>query len=166
MWLTLGKCYYSGTWSWVKPLTIPESPLVDLYNTCPVEGLKLEYILNFLAGPLFASPSLSKLWKGAILYSQHNFSTGWHFLLPNGGDKSSLYSSFVPQYFHIANACSLDSKLFARQTVECLQKNVEESFAFRKICGKIGYRPAFSPRFGGAQNWATEKLSTASSLST
>ena len=33
------KCYYSGTWSWVKPLTIPESPPIDLYNTCPVQGL-------------------------------------------------------------------------------------------------------------------------------
>ena len=37
--VTLGKCYNSGTWSWVKPLTIPESPPMDLYNTCPVQGL-------------------------------------------------------------------------------------------------------------------------------
>ena len=37
--LTQVKCYYSGTWSWVKPLTIPESPPIDLYNTCPVQGL-------------------------------------------------------------------------------------------------------------------------------
>ena len=39
----MGKCYYSGTWSWVKPLTIPESPPIDLYNTCPVQGLSSLY---------------------------------------------------------------------------------------------------------------------------
>eukprot|EP00966_Prymnesium_polylepis_P035120 816349-Prymnesium_polylepis.1 len=32
-------CYYSATWSWVKPLTIPEVPPIGLYNTCLVEGL-------------------------------------------------------------------------------------------------------------------------------
>ena len=39
------KCYYSGTWSWVKPLTIPESPPIDLYNTCPVDGLSQLYAI-------------------------------------------------------------------------------------------------------------------------
>ena len=38
-WWYIFKCYYSGTWSWVKPFTIPESPSIDLYNTCLVEGL-------------------------------------------------------------------------------------------------------------------------------
>ena len=41
----LGKCYYSGTWSWVKPLTIPEIPPIDLYNTCPVDGLSQLYAI-------------------------------------------------------------------------------------------------------------------------
>ena len=41
----MGKCYYSGTWSWVKPLTIPESPPIDLYNTCPVDGLSQIYAI-------------------------------------------------------------------------------------------------------------------------
>ena len=40
-WWYIFKCYYSGTWSWVKPLTIPESPSIDLYNTCLVEGLSV-----------------------------------------------------------------------------------------------------------------------------
>ena len=41
--LTLMKCYYSETWSWVKPLTIPESPSIALYNTCLGEGLCVLY---------------------------------------------------------------------------------------------------------------------------
>ena len=42
------SCYYSGTWSWVKPLTIPESLSMHLYNTCLVRVL----IVNALCGAL------------------------------------------------------------------------------------------------------------------
>eukprot|EP00966_Prymnesium_polylepis_P310300 7169291-Prymnesium_polylepis.3 len=40
-WWSVFKCFYSGTWSWVRPLTIPKSPFIDLYNTCLVQGLSV-----------------------------------------------------------------------------------------------------------------------------
>jgi len=47
-WWSVFKCYYSGTWSWVKPLTIPESPSIDLYNTC-LEFKVLAYYVRYAA---------------------------------------------------------------------------------------------------------------------
>ena len=33
--------YISGTWSWVKPLSVPESPPIGLYETPVVRGLSV-----------------------------------------------------------------------------------------------------------------------------
>ena len=35
--VTSEGCSYSGTWSWVKPVSIPESPPLGLYDTVPVQ---------------------------------------------------------------------------------------------------------------------------------
>ena len=60
------KYYYSGTWSWVKPLTIPESPPIDLYNTCPVDGLSQ---LHAICGALlmFNWTEVVRLYAVAVL---------------------------------------------------------------------------------------------------
>ena len=61
----MGKCYYSGTWSWVKPLTIPESPPIDLFNTWAVK------VLSSLCAPrapflMFFHTEVVKIWTTKV----------------------------------------------------------------------------------------------------
>ena len=39
--VTSEGCSYSGTWSWVKLMSIPESPPLGLYDTVPVQLCRL-----------------------------------------------------------------------------------------------------------------------------
>ena len=42
--LTLSKCSYSGTWSWVKLVSVPESPPLGLYGTVLVQPHRLLHV--------------------------------------------------------------------------------------------------------------------------
>ena len=50
--VTSEGCSYSGTWSWVKLIGVPESPPLGLYDTVPVQLYKQLHVkccalLNF-----------------------------------------------------------------------------------------------------------------------